>query len=187
MTTTTTHKPHGYCLAPISLIGGYMTNKEWERIFDVLKDGAAADLTTARKLNPRVDKLVKLLERDKMPYDWEAENVVMHEDEHNPPSLVSFSIRVIWEQDKPMKVRKPTLPKPSNTPFTIEHIRKQIAAVDTFQWAWAHDRSGDDMELARLRAEEKEWWFELERLSETRERYAPGADCTDDSMELVAA
>ena len=121
-------RPHGYCVAPISLIGGWQSEKQWETIVEALKAKSGPDLATARKLHPSLDRLIKLLERDKLSYSWKAENVVWHTDEYNPPSLSSYRVRVEWSQENQRKSRKPAaLPKAASTPLTAEQCRKAAA------------------------------------------------------------
>ena len=45
-----------------------------------------------------------------------------------------------------------------------------------------------DPVFAAMRADELEFWHELERLSQRRERYAPASDCecTDEELEMAS-
>ena len=176
----------GYCIASIRMELG-CTRKQQERRFDFIVN-AKPDLATARGLNKNLDRLVKLLERDKVPFDFKVLNQASEPDAVGAQFLRSFTVRLDWQDPAKRNRKRSDIPKPSYTPLSSKQIQAKIAAINTWQWRMEQQRSGSAESLAAMRADELEFWHELERLSQRRERYAPGSDCecTDEELEMAS-
>lgn len=121
--------PFGQCVAWVRIEWQQYPRSAKDDVFELVRT-AKPDLETARRWNRRIDNLLKLLDRDKIPYESEFRWDDSYSEDALPGSeqsqLKAFVVVITYRAQQAMRVTNPSFIRKASRPAPLTH--EQCAA-----------------------------------------------------------